>query len=117
MTFGYGAFLDIVSKVLLALGLLTGGVCLIDWAIRTRKISPFSAISRFFRRVVDPLFRPVEDRIVRVGGQPQNAPLWVFLGVAVAGIVILQVLRILGGWMMEAEVAFQTPRYLPLLFA
>lgn len=115
MLITYSAFVDVVAKVLLALGVLAGVVCVVDWAIRARKISPFSGIARFFRRTVDPLMQPVEGRIVRYGGQPASAPLWVFLGIAVAGIVIIQLLKIVGGVILEISVAASDPRRIPFL--
>ena len=33
----------------------------IDWLVRTRRLSPFGAVARFFRRVVDPLIVPIEQ--------------------------------------------------------
>ena len=113
----YTTFIDIVAKVLLGLGILAGVVCVVDWGIRARKISPFSAVARFFRRSVDPLMRPVETKIVRYGGQPAAAPLWVFVGVVVAGIVILQLLRFVGGLVMQVSVAASDPRQIPILLA
>src|SRR5438093_1117893 len=117
MLIGYSAFVDVVARVLLALGILAGVVCVIDWAIRARKISPFSGVARFFRRTIDPMLRPVESRIVRHGGQPASAPLWVFLGVAVAGILILSLLRMLGGLIQQLAVASSEPRLIPVLAA
>src|SRR4051812_592066 len=110
MLFTYGTFVEIVTKILLVLGILAGIVCALDWAIRTRKISPFSAIARFFRRAIDPMFRPLEGRIVRMGGQPASAPLWMFLGVIVAGILIIQLLHVIGGLLMQVSVGLSSPR-------
>jgi YggT family protein len=115
MLIGYSTFLDIVARILLILGALAGLLCVIDWAIRTRKISPFSAVARFFRRSVDPMMRPVETRIARFGGQPTSAPLWVFLGVVVAGILLLQLLRFVGGLIMQISLAASEPRQIPFL--
>ena len=115
MLITYSAFIDIVARILLGLGVLAGVVCVIDWAIRTRKIGPFSGVARFFRRTVDPMLRPVEARIVRSGGQPASAPLWVFLGIAVAGIVILWLLRLIGGLLQQMSVASSEPRLIPIL--
>jgi YggT family protein len=109
----YSVFLDVVAKVFLALGAAAGGVCVIDWAIRARKISPFSAVARFFRGSIDPMMRPIESRIVRLGGQPASAPLWLFLGIIVAGIVMLQVLRVVGELLAQATVALATPGLSP----
>jgi YggT family protein len=112
MPFAYSSFLDIVAKVFLVLGVIAGAVCVIDWAIRTRKIGPFSAVARFFRRTVDPLLRPVEEKVVRYGGQPAAAPLWTFLGVVVAGILILQVLGVIGSLLTQISVGISSPRLL-----
>lgn len=117
MLITYSAFIDVVARILLGLGVLAGVVCVIDWAIRTRKIGPFSGVARFFRRTVDPLLRPVEATIVRRGGQPSSAPLWVFLGIAVAGIVILWLLRLIGGLLQQVSVASSEPRLIPILLA
>ncbi len=64
-------------------------VCGIDWAVRTRRISPFSGVARFFRGSIDPLLAPVERRIVRAGGVPSSAPWWALAGIILGGIVIL----------------------------
>jgi YggT family protein len=117
MLLTYSAFIDIVARVLLGLGVLAGLVCVVDWAIRTRKIGPFSGVARFFRRTVDPMLRPMEAIIVRRGGQPASAPLWVFLGIVVAGIVILWLLRMVGGLLLQLSAAASEPRLLPILLA
>lgn len=109
----YTTFVDIVARALLGLGILAGVVCVMDWAIRTRKISPFSGVARFFRRSIDPLLSPVEARIVRFGGDPSAAPLWLFLGIVVSGIALLQLLRLFGGLLMQVSVAASEPRLVP----
>jgi YggT family protein len=113
----YVAFLDVVAKVFLGLGVLAGGICVLDWAVRTRKVNPFSAIARVHRRTTDPLLRPIEARVVRMGGQPAAAPLWAFVGVAVLGIVVIQLLRILGGLIAEAMIVADYPSRIPFLLA
>jgi YggT family protein len=89
----YQTILDIASRVLFWLAVVTAAICIVDWAIRARHISPFSAIARFFRRWVDPLFKPVETMIVRRGGLPQQAPFYAFMVVIVGGIAVLYLLR------------------------
>ncbi len=117
MLITYSAFIDIVARLLLGLGVLAGVVSVIDWAIRTRKISPFGAIGRFFRRTVDPMLRPVEASIVRRGGQPASAPFWVFLGIVGGGIAILWLLRLVGGLLLQLSTAASEPRLIPILLA
>src|SRR3954468_16608443 len=70
---------DVVARGLLVLALLAGGIALIDWAIRTRRINPFNPVARFFRRWIDPLLTPLETMLTRRGGQPQHAPFFAFM--------------------------------------
>jgi len=66
-------------------------VALASWLVRTRRISPFSALGRTLRAASDPLIRPVEKRVVRAGGNPVHAGWWLAVGVAVAGILLITV--------------------------
>jgi len=115
MLVGYSAFVDLVAKLFFGLGVFAGVICLVDWAIRARKIPPFSAIARFFRRRVDPLMKPLASRVVGHGGQPASAPLWVFLGVAITGIVIVKLLGVGGGLLLQVSAAASKPRLVPTL--
>jgi YggT family protein len=67
-------------------------IAIAAWAVRTRRISPFSALSRGLRSVTDPILRPIETRVVRSGGTPAQAGWWLVIGVAVLGVVLLSVL-------------------------
>lgn len=75
-----------------ALAALVAVVSTIDWLVLTRRIAPFSAVARFFRRSVDPVFAPVERQLVRAGGLPTGAPWWALAGVILGGIVVLSLL-------------------------
>lgn len=75
----------------------------IDWLVRTRRVSPFGAVARFFRQVVDPLILPVEHRVVRAGGLPSSAPWWALVVVVLGGLVLLALLEFIRG-----QVAFAT---------
>jgi YggT family protein len=70
-------------------------ICVVDWAVRTRRLSPFSATSRFFRRAVDPMMAPVERTVVKAGGLPSSAPFWALAVVVLGGIVTLSMLDFL----------------------
>src|SRR5438046_10155477 len=63
-----------------------------SWLVRARRVSPFGALGRTLRAVSDPLIRPVEARLVRLGGNPVNAGWWLVVVVAVAGVVLLSLL-------------------------
>jgi YggT family protein len=71
-------------------------VALTHWAVRNRRIEPFGAWSRFMRRLSDPVLQPLERRIIRAGGNPQNAPLWL-LGIVIGGGLLLLSLT---GWLI-----------------
>jgi len=89
---GVGVVIDILRTVLLSIALVFGAICVLDWAVRTRKISPFNAIARFCRSTVDPLIVPIERKVVRAGGTPAAAPLWALAAVVVGGILLLTLL-------------------------
>ena len=81
--------LDLVARVLVVAALVYASVvALTHWAVRSRRITPFGTWPRFVRRLSDPVVVPLERRIVRAGGSPQDAPLWL-LGVVVAGGLLL----------------------------
>jgi YggT family protein len=58
------------------------------WAVRRRKIGPFGVWPRFVRRASDPVLLPLERRVIRAGGSPQDAPLWL-LGIVIGGGLLL----------------------------
>jgi YggT family protein len=99
---GADIVMTLVRVVLTALALVLGAVCIIDWAVRTRRISPFNRLARFFRSTVDPFLAPVERRVVRAGGQPSAAPLWALAVVVIGGLVILSFLEFLRSQMFNA---------------
>jgi YggT family protein len=90
---GSGAVIVVLRGVLLTIAIVFGVICLLDWAVRTRKISPFNAVARFCRSTVDPIIAPIERKIVRAGGTPASAPLWALAAVVIGGIVLLTVLE------------------------
>jgi YggT family protein len=64
-------------------------VALAGWLVRTRRVSPFGPLGRALRRASDPVLRPVETRLVRLGGNPVHAGWWLVVGVAAAGVLLL----------------------------
>jgi YggT family protein len=84
----YIAYTAIRAVVVLAL-VYAGLIALTHWAVRSRRINPFGAWPRTMRKLSDPVLLPLERRIVRAGGSPQNAPLWLLAIVIGAGLVLL----------------------------
>ena len=60
-----------------------------SWVVRMRYVSPFSALGRFLRAASDVVIQPVERRLVRMGGNPVHAGVWLAVVVAVVGILLL----------------------------
>src|SRR2546428_6820785 len=58
-------------------------VAFASWLVRARRVSPFGTLGRTLRAMSDPLIRPVEARLVRLGGNPVNAGWWLVVVVAV----------------------------------
>ena len=85
--FRYAVFGLVVLAALVALG---------SWLVRTRRVSPLGAIGRTLRTVTDPIMRPLERRVVRMGGNPVNAGGWLIVITAIAGIVLVS----LSGWLL-----------------
>ncbi len=92
----FAAALAALRIAFFVLAAIAAVICLLDWLVRTRRIGQFSPLARFLRRYVDPLMRPVENRIVRAGGSPSSAPWWTLVAIVVGGIVILTLLEFLG---------------------
>ena len=88
-------------RVLVVLGLVYASiVALTHWAVRSRRIDPFGVWARFVRRLSDPVLKPVERRVLRWGGNPQNAPYWLLGIVVAAGLVLLS----FAAWLIELVV-------------
>jgi len=83
-------------------------VALTHWAVRSRRITPFGAWPRFMRRASDPVLLPLEHRIVRSGGSPQDAPLWLVGIVIVGGLLLLSLVQWLAGFAASLEVVAQS---------
>ncbi len=77
-----------VRILVIAALVYASAVALTHWAVRNRRINPFGAWPRFMRRVSDPVLQPLERRITRAGGNPQNAALWL-LGIVIGGGLLL----------------------------
>jgi YggT family protein len=106
---GYRAFVEIVRYVVFGLAVVAALFATVDWAVRTRKLNPFGAIARFFRKVIDPLMLPIETRIVRRGGQPQNAPWYTLVFIIVGGLILFALLDLIGEAGRHVVFAVTTP--------
>ena len=101
------AGVQILKTVLLWSAVVFAAICALDWAVRTRKISPFNAVARFCRSTVDPFLAPIERKVVRAGGTPASAPLWALAVVVVGGILLLSFLDLVRTQVVMSMIAAQ----------
>jgi YggT family protein len=82
--------LDTTVRALVIVALVYASlVAITHWAVRSRRIGPFGAWPRLVRRVSDPVLLPLERRVIRFGGSPQDAPLWMVGIVILGGLLLL----------------------------
>jgi YggT family protein len=83
-----------IARILVALVCLGAAVvALTHWAVKAKKLSPFGGFVRAIRRVSDPIMKPLERRMVRSGGNPVNAPWWLFWIAVIGGLILLSLLQ------------------------
>ena len=104
---GADAVTQILRTALLSIAVVFGAICVLDWAVRTRKISPFNAVARFCRSSVDPFISPIERTVVRAGGAPASAPLWALAAVVIGGILLLTLLDLVKLEVIRSIIASQ----------
>ena len=104
---GADAVIIVLRVALLSIAAVFGAICLLDWAVRTRKISPFNAVARFCRSTVDPIIAPIERRVVRAGGTPAAAPLWALAAIVIGGILLLTLLDMIRLEVVKSIIASQ----------
>jgi len=85
--------LGLVKIALLVLAGVLALFCILDWAVRTRRVNLFGGIARFARTKIDPFLAPIERRVVAAGGLPTSAPLWALAAVVIGGILLLSLLN------------------------
>lgn len=95
--------LDLAVRAAVILALVyASAVALTQWAVRSRRLNPFGAWSRVVRRLSDPVLHPLERRVIRAGGNPQNAPLWLVGLVVAAGLLLISLTH----WLIGMAASF-----------
>ncbi len=102
-------YLILASRVVVVVALVYATiVALTHWAVRSRRISPFGRWPRLVRQASDPVLRPLERRILRSGGNPQDAPLWL-VGIAiVGGLLLVSLVQWLAGFAITVGIMAQS---------
>lgn len=107
---GLASTLDLIVRSLaLAAATVAGLVALTHWAVRQRRLAPFGSWPGFVRRLSDPLLRPIERWLPKVGRNPQEASFWLFLLTVAAGIAILSLSRWLVGLVFTLDALRSAP--------
>jgi YggT family protein len=104
--------LDYLARALVILALSYASIVAVThWAVRTRRINPFGAWPRFNRRISEPILLPLERRVIRAGGSPQDASLWLLGLVIVGGLLLLTLVHwLIGMTATMAALAYAGPR-------
>lgn len=98
MSSGVVAAIDLALRSLIVTALAGGAiVAATHWAVRSRRLNAFGGWPRLVRRTSDPLLQPVERRIVRMGGNPQDAPFWLLALIVAGGLIVIGLFRWLAG--------------------
>ena len=93
---GFPVVLQVVRIVVVVALALGGVVALTHSAVRARRLDAFGPWPRAIRRLSDPVVRPLERRVTRIGGNPQDAPLWLLGLIVLGGLVLLTLVGWLG---------------------
>jgi YggT family protein len=101
----FDALISAVRAAALFVVIVFGAICIVDWAVRTRRINPFNPVARFFRSTIDPFIAPVERRVVRAGGSPTAAPWWALVIAVVGAILLISVLGFLRAQIAAVQLA------------
>jgi YggT family protein len=88
--------LTVLRYVVFGVVAITALIALGSGLVRSRRVSPFGVLGRTLRSVTDPILRPVERRLVRMGGNPGHAGGWLVVVTAIAGVVLLSLV----GWLL-----------------
>lgn len=99
------SILEVVRVATLFVVAVFAIICVVDWAVRTRRINAFNPVARYFRSTIDPFIAPIERRVVRAGGSPATAPWWALVAAVVGGILLLSLLGFVRSQVLFAALA------------
>jgi YggT family protein len=105
----YASFVANLRVILLYMAIAVAVLAAVDWAVRTRRINPFSKVARFFRANIDPLLAPIERVIVRAGGLPSSAAWWGLVAFIVFGILLIMLLQFISSILFQMVAVGQHP--------
>lgn len=101
----FARVLDAARIVVGAAFVLALAVAVTHWLVRGGNLQPFGPWPRLVRRLSDPLLRPIEQRLARAGGNPQQAPWWLLGIVVVGGLITISLLGGFFRWILTLQAA------------
>jgi YggT family protein len=63
------------------------------WAVKNGHLTPFSPLARAVRSASAPVIKPLEQRMLRSGGNPSSAPYVLFLVALLGGLALIGVVQ------------------------
>jgi len=78
-----------IRPVAFAVFATSSALAVASWAVRSRKVRPFSRAARLLQGLSDPLINPIQRQLHKSGGNPVNAPWWLFGGGLVVSILFV----------------------------
>jgi YggT family protein len=100
-----GVLAQTLRTVLLAGGVAIAAIATVDWAVRTRRINPFSGVARFMRGRVEPRLAGIERQVARVGGNAAATPWWALVVYVIFAALLLAAIDMIAGLLREAMFA------------
>lgn len=98
-----------LRPLVFVVGAVAAAGAITSWAVRTRRLSPFSPIARFVRENVDPwLVAPMERRLLRAGGTPTSAPWWALAAVILGGLLLISTVQFIRNELVMLFMASQS---------
>ncbi len=106
-----------VRGAVLVMFALASIIALVHWAVKHKHLQPFGALPRAMRSLSEPFIKPLERKILSSGGNPANAPYYLFWITLLGGLVAIGLSQWLVGLIFSLSAsAAAGPRGL-LLFA
>lgn len=102
---GLASLTALLRTALLVVGVGLAGVATLDWAVRTRRINPFSGVARFMRARVEPRTAGIERQVIRAGAHATSTPWWALLAYIVFALLALAAVDMIDGVVREMAMA------------
>jgi YggT family protein len=97
----------LVRYTVFGLVVIAGLAALAAMMVQRRVLNPFGRTARTLRDLTDPFLKPIERRVLRAGGNPQSAPLWLVGGALLAGILAVTAADWIAGEMQQMMAAVE----------